>query len=591
MAGQSTEAALAIGPNSKSIIIGLDFGTTYSGAVWAHSERPDELHEIDAWPQSRINDRLVSSLKVPTQLRYLANDEFEWGSQIPRNVDPKEVHKLFKLALEPTMFRSSTDALGEISLPRNVGQIITDFMSGMFKYVLRKIYERLGREMAEDLPIHVVITVPIIWSDLSKQRTLEAFRLIPNLPKSVTTSLLSEPEAAAISALGDFEKVSLKAKDTFIVVDAGGGTVDLVTYTVASPLPLLKVREATEATGDFCGSSLVDLRFQRFLTAKLQNEPRWGPEVLHEALDRFEKNVKRIFSLASLAANETYNIPVPGLARNVDAGIILNSRFSLKAAELHMCYERDVLRIIQLVKEQITMCDKPVRSILLVGGFGASTYLRERIEQAISEDKSIQAPIAILQPQNAWLAVARGAAMSGITQSKSENYDIPVVLSRTARKHYGYECGLRYNAIVHESMTSKIYWDALYGDWRVRAMVWFIKRGEDVSEDFPFSKTYYYHWPVGTDLYSSRKFRLNIYADEISQTAPIERTRNVTLLCSLTADLSSIPDDRIDQRLGADGGMHYYIEFSVEAVYHSASTKYTFIHKGKRYDSITAEYV
>ncbi|RWA06849.1 hypothetical protein EKO27_g8246 [Xylaria grammica] len=589
MAESVAGTAPANRPYTKSVTIGLDFGTTYSGVVWSHSDNPDELNEITKWPGNPADKDPKVASKVPTQIRYLSDGGFEWGFQIPRETDHSEVHRLFKLALQPNAFRRSTNAIGHVRLPDNVDRIITDFMSGIFNYALRIIFERLGNTL-RGIPIHVVITVPMIWSDSSKERTIQAFRRIPNLPELVTASLLSEPEAAAISAFSDFEKVSLKSGDTFVIVDAGGGTVDLVTYTFDTLLPLLRVREATGGTGDFAGSSLVNQRFKQFLTTKLQNEGGWNTTVLQGALDTFENNTKRSFSIASLAENVTYRIPVPGLSYNVDAGITMNSVFSLKAHELYMCFEICVLRIIRLVKEQITMCNKPVRAVVLVGGFGTSAYLQERIQAAIIDEAPVQSPIELMQPKNAWLAVARGAAMSRITQSKLPVYDIPVVVPRSARKHYGYEIGVRYNDIIHGSMASKKYWNALEGFWHITAMVWFIRKGDDVAEDFPFKKAYYYHWPVGTAR-GSRTYPLIVYADETSRTAPIERSGSVKLLCRLTADLSSIPDEKLDKRMGADGRMYYYIPFEVEAIYRSAWTQYTVIYKGKRYDTVSAEYV
>ncbi|KAI0437834.1 hypothetical protein F4803DRAFT_570343 [Xylaria telfairii] len=569
------------------LIIGIDFGTTYSGAVWATTRAPDSLVEVVDWPGGGFN----SAPKVASQIRYLENGEFEWGDQIPTDADSRGVYKLFKLLLvEGNLFENAAATMSGIPFPVNVDQVISDYMAGLLGHVLQTMRDTLG-VVLDSRPLHIVLTVPAMWSDLAKQRTLQAFRRVPAVAAiEPSITLLSEPEAAAISALRELDRASLRDEDTFVVVDAGGGTVDLITYTVASLFPILKVHEATVGTGDLCGGSFVNLRFQQFLTAKLQDEPNWDLDILHVALGSFETDVKRSFSLGALAENRTYNIAVPGLEQNIDAGLLRNGRYVLKSSDLHMFYERYILRIIQLIKEQITMCQNPIRSIILVGGFGQSMYLRERVERAISEDKSIQAHIEILQPPNGWLSVARGAAIKGLAEAKPEDYDIPVVMSRTARKHYGYEVGVQFDSNVHSPLISKKYWDRFFGDWRVRAMDWFIKRGERVSEDVPFGKSYIYHWPVGTTR-SSQKYSLTIYADETSSKAPIARSSSTQMLCRLTADLSPIPEDELEKRLGADGRMHYWVEFDVEAIYHSASTQYTLLHRGKRYDTITAEYV
>ncbi|KAI0973835.1 hypothetical protein F4678DRAFT_459322 [Xylaria arbuscula] len=571
--------------HTRSIIIGIDFGTTYSKVVFAESDNPDELLEVSDWPANQANTS-QGSAQVPTVARYLDNGQFEWGGLVPEHAS--DVHRLFKLALEPALFQKAADTIHDVPVPGNVDKIITDYLTGLWDHVVKYVCERFDCDTLEN--VQVILTVPAIWSDLSKQRTMQAFQRIPNLDKAITITLLSEPEAAAISALQDIDKDSLKNQDTFVVLDAGGGTVDLITYTITSLLPVLEVQEATTGTGDFCGSSLVNLRFEEFITARLQHEPKWSAKVLKDAHDRFENEVKRGFSLASVAANETHNIPVGGLARNPDAGIVRNGFFSLKSAEIHMFFERYILRIIQLAKDQIRMCDKPVRSILLVGGFGASKYLRERLELAIKDDTSIRTAVEILQPPHAWLAAARGAVMKGLAQARPEDYNIPFVISRQARKHYGIELGVPYSSVAHASLGSKQFWNGLMGKWYIKAMIWFIRKGNDVSEDIPFRKNYFHQWPVAS-IRRGRTFSMNIYADETSQAAPIGRSSSVKLLCRLSADLSSIPDNQLGTRLGVDGRMYYYLEFDIESVYHSASTQYTLIYKEKRYDTVNAEYV
>lgn len=63
--------------------------------------------------------------------------------------------------------------------------------------------------------------------------------------------IITEPEAAAIYALDTMDPTELKVGDTFVLCDAGGGTVDLISYTVAALKPHLRVDEPTYGTGRF----------------------------------------------------------------------------------------------------------------------------------------------------------------------------------------------------------------------------------------------------------------------------------------------------------------------------------------------------
>jgi len=94
--------------------------------------------------------------------------------------------------------------------------------------------------------------------------------------------IISEPEAAAVYALDAMDPDTINIGDTFVLCDAGGGTVDLISYTVLQLKPVLKISEATTGSGTLCGSSFLNRFFQRFLEDRLGKEPGWDEEVLEE---------------------------------------------------------------------------------------------------------------------------------------------------------------------------------------------------------------------------------------------------------------------------------------------------------------------
>lgn len=97
-----------------------------------------------------------------------------------------------------------------------------------------------------------------------------------------TLHIISEPEAAAMYALDVMDPHNIRVGDTFVLCDAGGGTVDLISYTVSELRPVLKIIEASPRSGLLCGSSFLNRIFQRFLEAKLSGEPNWDKDVLEE---------------------------------------------------------------------------------------------------------------------------------------------------------------------------------------------------------------------------------------------------------------------------------------------------------------------
>ena len=94
--------------------------------------------------------------------------------------------------------------------------------------------------------------------------------------------VISEPEAAAVYALDVLDPHTIEVGDTFVLCDAGGGTVDLISYTVTTLKPQLEITEATAGTGMLCGSTFLNRQFEKFLEDKLGREVGWDKDVLDE---------------------------------------------------------------------------------------------------------------------------------------------------------------------------------------------------------------------------------------------------------------------------------------------------------------------
>lgn len=66
------------------IVVGVDFGTTYTGVAWASTSNPTELEIIKNWPTA---GQLVGS-QAPSEISYDHEDvhAFSWGYNIsPRS--------------------------------------------------------------------------------------------------------------------------------------------------------------------------------------------------------------------------------------------------------------------------------------------------------------------------------------------------------------------------------------------------------------------------------------------------------------------------------------------------------------------------
>ena len=144
------------------------------------------------------------------------------------------------------------------------------------------------------------------------------------------------------------------------------------------------------------------------------------------------------------------------------------------------------------------------------------------------------------------------------------------------------------NYITDNSSLRK--WSDKHGAYRVPAMSWFIKKGDPVRESNPTEISYHSEFLVRKGTPTT--VDMEICCDEHTATAPIHRNYNVRKLVTLEADLSHLPQVDLNKTIVTreDGERYYSIDCAIEATFYGASTKYVLLCRGKRYDTVTAEY-
>jgi tRNA A37 threonylcarbamoyltransferase TsaD len=158
--------------------------------------------------------------------------------------------------------------------------------------------------------------------------------------------------------------------------------------------------------------------------------------------------VKRQHSL-SARNSASYKIPVSGLPNNVRLGVQKN-RLNLSPDDVESILDPVVDKVIDLVRDQIIATKQSVNAVLLVGGFGQSNYLKERMRESLEEEFGVR----ILQPPNAWTVVVRGAVMMGLARYDSSSSKLNVI-SRAARKHYATEVHVTYDPSIHSAQAGR----------------------------------------------------------------------------------------------------------------------------------------
>ena len=276
--------------SSCDLVIGIDFGTTFTGVAYAHTGTvrsssnstsiADKVVIIRAWPSASSH----YAEKTPTVLSYNTSPP-TWGGKVRPNDDPQVAH--FKLGLQENvgghylkktatpqktllggLFNKRVPMAGADDLAASTANLslseggsvlggylsdhnwkhpkmpqkkavdyASDYLTRIVDHVLHESLPRqFGASFLENQQISYVVTVPAIWSDKAKDLTRQA-AVRAGIDQS-KLMLITEPEAAALYCATLCKEADLKEGDRFVVCDAGGGTVVRPLKSPSSILPL-----------------------------------------------------------------------------------------------------------------------------------------------------------------------------------------------------------------------------------------------------------------------------------------------------------------------------------------------------------------
>lgn len=248
---------------------------------------------VQGWPGLNA---VSNNEKVPSRIAYLppapgqSRGEILWGNKI-KHTTKAPVHACMKLKFDESGVSSrgvralmamlssrvgglSMDDLDQIMAgedgDENDGpppypgkttvEIVGDYLAQVREAAFAEMSKKYGAAMFSSMRRELVVTVPAVWSERAKDLTLKAVAKAGW--DAVTVALVTEPEAAAIYTLRHMREgpssEEVQAGDVFVLCDAGGGTVDLISYQVTQISPTFLIEEAAVGSGDKCGATFID---------------------------------------------------------------------------------------------------------------------------------------------------------------------------------------------------------------------------------------------------------------------------------------------------------------------------------------------
>ncbi|XP_047207897.1 heat shock 70 kDa protein 12A isoform X2 [Girardinichthys multiradiatus] len=484
---QSDTDQVQSGP-SFVVVVAIDFGTTSSGYAYAFTKEPECIHTMRRWEGG---DPGVSNQKTPTTILLTPDRKFHSFGYAARDfyhdLDPSESkHWLylekFKMKLHTTANLSIDTEIHAANGKRVKALDIFAYALAFFKeQALKELSDQTGSEF-DNSSVRWVITVPAIWKMPAKQFMREAAYKSALVSRENPEQLIIalEPEAASIycrklrlhqivdlgtqthqngfnpndqvgsgmtqakehvrrnrqsrtflveNVIGELWS-ELEEGDRYVVMDCGGGTVDLTVHQIRLPEGHLK--ELYKASGGPYGSIGVDYEFEKLLCKifgqdfidqfKIKRPAAWVDLMIaFESRKRAAApertnplNINLPFSFIDYYKKfRGHSVDHALRKSNVDF-VKWSSQGMLRMSPdaMNTLFKPTIDHIIQHLTE---LFDKPevsdIKFLFLVGGFAESALLQQAVQNML------QSRCRIIIPHDVGLTILKGAVLFGLDPS------------------------------------------------------------------------------------------------------------------------------------------------------------------------------
>ncbi|XP_052799598.1 heat shock 70 kDa protein 12A-like [Mya arenaria] len=430
-----------------AVIVGIDFGTTYSGYAFMFTSDPTPIYTA------------MGDEREPTCVLLNPDKTFNaFGKQALENyaeLEPEEHQSYYYFQHFKMKLYESEKLTRGTSLQDRTGKIMKamDVYSIVLQYFHRKILNHVGQVKSDSAiqgfsskQILWMLAIPAIWADSSRQFMREA----ATNGGMANVRLVLEPEAGALFAIDKPLKLrEVKSTEKFpvghkyILADLGGGTIDICVHEI---LDGRRLCELYRATGEYAGGSRVNHEFEQFFVS-LFGAPAFN-EFRMKFTHSFQDFIKSVETKKCTFSHSTDKVTLPldydfvTLVENDNGETIeemiqgsrykdlvqyrnTGRRLTLNQSVVKEFFDTSVAIIIEKLKEILSACPQDnITSLLLVGGYSESPYVRERLQQEFPQ-------LTTVIVEDGRLAVMKGAVMMGL---KPRN-----IIHRRARFTYGFK--------------------------------------------------------------------------------------------------------------------------------------------------------
>ncbi|XP_043084952.1 heat shock 70 kDa protein 12A-like [Puntigrus tetrazona] len=437
---------------AQFLYVAIDLGKSFSG--YAFSFKTDKRLEQIRIPTWGMKQGL-KTFKTPTCILFDEEQNFKKfgydAMQTYTMLMKKETAKKHYLFEHFKMELYNKEIHRDLMITESNGKtmkaikVFSESLRYLKDHALDKIEQNTEGQKFTASDVTWVLTVPAIWHAAAKQfmreAAVEAGLVTDSTPERLIIALESEaasvfckqlPSDGFIAEGEDCEeKLEQKPGSQYMVVDCGGGIIDITVHEV---LDDGKLKELHAATGNDMGGQSVDKNIMSFLKdvfseeifEKFENEhPSEARNLKYGiALIKSCDDVVRIpcpSSLQTLAKDkqsmESYFEDVQG-AEWDDGGIFIEPE------KLKSFFDTSLSAIESTINQILKNTELKIEYMLLVGGYAQCSFLRKFMKKRFGSVYKVLCPV---EPQE---VILKGAILYGKTPS--------VVKSRISALTYGF---------------------------------------------------------------------------------------------------------------------------------------------------------
>ncbi|KAK7880242.1 hypothetical protein WMY93_033090 [Mugilogobius chulae] len=241
----------------SSCIVAIDFGTAYSGYAYSLTLNESEVLQVKRWEQKSGAD----TPKTPTCVLFDEDQSFvEFGYKardryyhICHNSKDFYYFKDFKMQLYNKRITEDLQLLDVNLRPMNALKVF----SAALRFLKKDALDTINKETqdADLTQLTWVLTVPAIWNNPARQFMREAAVQAGLVTEATAHKLVIALEPEAADSSGHRPEHGTQ----YVVVNCGGGTIDMTVHEVLEGGALKELHKASGSDG---GGVKVDRQFR-----------------------------------------------------------------------------------------------------------------------------------------------------------------------------------------------------------------------------------------------------------------------------------------------------------------------------------------